>query len=337
MQENVSKRVAYLDVIRIVATFGIIAVHVFCIEYYFAVGTYNWYVSAVGDSLVRWSVPLFVMISGFLFLQPAKDVSYRILLKKYIPRLVLAYVFWSLAYSGIMSIREILHGREVTLDVLYPHFHLWYIPMLIGVYLLIPLLRRIVYEESLIRATLLLWIVYLTGCFCKFGQIHQIGILFNANSIVGYAGYFVLGYYVSCHDVSPKQARWIYSLGILGAIVCVCGNIILSRMRGTGDFMFLDYLGPHVVAMALALFVLVKRTVSGKEAHLMRFVEYVRKDLFGIYLTHGIWLLVFNTSLFRNMCNHLITLPLITVVIFFLSLYTTKLIRSIPLLRKTVE
>lgn len=337
MQQNVLGRVAYIDVIRIVATFGVIALHVFCTEYHSSVGTYHWYVSVVGDSLVRWSVPLFVMISGALFLQPAKDVSFRILLKKYIPRLLLAYVFWSIAYSTMTAIGYIINGRELRLGLLVPHFHLWYIPMLIGVYLLIPLLRKIVFEEKLARAALLIWIGYLIGCFCKFNQIPQIGILFNSNSIIGYAGYFVLGYYVSYHNISTKQARWIYSLGIIGAIVCVCGNIIVSQIRGISDGTFLGNLGPHVVAMSLSLFVFIKKTVSTIENKLMKFVEYVRKDLFGIYLTHGIWLMIFNTAIFRDICNQLITLPLITIIIFFFSLFTTKLIRHIPLLHKTVE
>lgn len=337
MQQNVSNRVVYLDVIRTVATFGVIALHVFCTEYHSSFGTYNWYVSVVGDSLVRWSVPLFVMISGALFLQPAKIVSYRILLKKYIPRLLLAYVFWSVAYSTMSFIINIINGTELRMELLTPHFHLWYIPMLIGVYLLIPLLRKIVFQEKLARATLILWIGYLMGCFCKFNQIPQIGILFNSNSIVGYAGYFVLGYYVSSHDVSTKQARWIYLLGIVGAIVGVFGSIIISQMRGVGDTTFLNNLGPHVVAMSLSLFVFVKRSVSNIKSNLMKFVEYVRKDLFGIYLTHGIWLSLFNASVFRNICNQLITLPLITIIIFFFSLFTTKLIRRIPILHKTVD
>lgn len=337
MQQTTVNRIAYLDVIRIVATFGVIALHVFCTEYRSTIGTYKWFVSVVGDSLVRWSVPLFVMISGAIFLRPAKEVSYRTLLNKYIPRLLLAYAFWSLAYSAVMVVGYLVVGKELLLGLLVPHFHLWYIPMLIGVYLLIPLLREITSQEKLMQATLVLWVAYLVGCFCKFDLIPQIGILFKANSIVGYAGYFLLGYYVSNHDVTKKQSLWIYLLGLLGAVVCVCGNIITSYLRGISDTTFLNNLSPNVIAMALSLFVLIKQSVPQIECKLTKFVEYVRKDLFGVYLIHGIWLMVLNTPPFRNLCNQLITLPLITLVIFFLSLYTTKLIRLIPFLKRTVE
>ncbi|MBQ8703161.1 MAG: acyltransferase family protein [Bacteroidales bacterium] len=339
MQQQSSGRVAYLDVIRIVATFGVIALHVFATGYHTNVGTYNWYVSAIGDSLVRWSVPLFVMISGALFLQPAKEISYSILLRKYIPRLVLAYVFWSLSYSAVLSAGYIVQGRELRLGLLMPHFHLWYLPMLMGVYLLIPLLRKIVTDEKLVRAALVLWLAYLTGYFCKFDMIPQIGILFrsNRNAIIGYVGYFLLGYYVSKRDVSRRQSVWIYILGALGAIVGIGGNIIMSYLKGEGDGYFLHNLGPHVIAMSLALFVFIKQTTPLIERKLATFLDYVRKDLFGIYLTHALWLMVITISPIRNLCNQLITLPSITIAIFVLSLYTTKAIRAIPLLRKTVE
>lgn len=330
-------RVAYLDVIRIMATLGVIALHVYCTDYQAAVGTYNWFVSVIGDGLVRWSVPLFVMISGALFLQPAKEVTYRLLLKKYIPRLLLAYVFWSLAYSATKGMVYCIDGREFQIGILVPHFHLWYLPLLMGVYLLIPILRKISSDGRLMRVVLALWIVYLAGCFCRLDLLPQVGILFEPNSIVGFAGYFLLGHYVRQHDITRKQARWIYLIGIMGAAVCVCGSIVISYLRGVSDTSFLNYIGIPVVAMSLALFVLVKQTTPFVEFKWTWIVDYVRKDLFGIYLTHGLWLMVFNTPLFRNLCSTLLTLPLITIVIFFLSLYTTKLLRLVPLLRKTVE
>lgn len=336
-EKTVNNRFIYLDVIRIVATFGVIILHVFASEYNSTVGTYNWYVAVIGDSLVRWAVPLFVMLSGALFLQPTKEVSYSILFKKYIPRLLLAYIFWSLSYSVLLTIGYLVIGKELKLSLLIPHFHLWYLPMLIGVYLLIPIIRKISIENNLIRSALMLWIVYLIGCFCEFDNIPQIGILFNTNSIVGYAGYFLLGYYVSSCDITKKQAYWIYSIGIFGAIICVFGNIVMSYLSGVSETKFLSNLGPAVVAMSLALFTLIKQLTPKIKHKSIVFIEYVRKDLFGIYLTHGFWLLVLSQPLFRNACNELITLPIITILVFILSLYTTKLIRRIPLLKRTVE
>ncbi|MEE1323104.1 MAG: acyltransferase family protein, partial [Bacteroidales bacterium] len=76
------KRLVYLDLIRVIATFCVIIVHVFATDFYVNIGSYNWFISALGCNLFRWASPLFVMISGVIFLQPTKEVSYSILLKK---------------------------------------------------------------------------------------------------------------------------------------------------------------------------------------------------------------------------------------------------------------
>lgn len=328
-------RVVYLDCIRIIATFGVIALHVFASGYYSVVGSYNWFISVIGDSLVRWSVPLFVMLSGALFLQSSKEISYTILLKKYIPRLLLAYVFWSLSYSAMRTILVFCRNESLKLDLLLPYFHLWYLPMLIGVYLLIPIIRKISVDKKIIHYALILWIIYCIGCFCNFEQIPQIGILFKSNSIIGYAGYFLLGYYVSKCEITKKQTICIFIIGVLGAIFCVGGNLIMSYQSGVSEGKFLSNLGPAVIAMSLGLFTLIKQATPKIEHRLIYFIEYIRKELFGIYLTHVIWLLVLMK--FQDICNRLITLPIIIILVFILSLYTTKMIRRIPLLRKTIE
>lgn len=326
-------RVVYLDVIRIIATFGVIALHVFVPGYSSVVGSYNWFISVIGNSLVRWSVPLFVMLSGVLFLQPSKEISYTILLKKYIPRLLLAYVFWFLSYIVIQKITAFCSNESLKLDL--SPFHLWYLPMLIGVYLLIPIIRKISVDKKIIHYALILWIIYLIGCFCNFEQIPHIGILFKSNSIIGYAGYFLLGYYVSKCEITKKQTLCILLIGVLGAIFCVGGNLIMSYQSGVSETKFLSNLGPAVIAMSLGLFTLIKQATPKIEHRLICFIEYIRKDLFGIYLTHLIYLNVLMK--FQDICNRLITLPIIMILVFILSLYTTKMIRRIPLLRKTIE
>ena len=96
---HAQQRKFYLDFLRLVATLGVIFLHVSAKEYHMYFLTYDWYLSVIGDSMVRWSVPLFVMISGALFLNPDKNITYKDILKKYIPRLLIAYVGWSLIYT----------------------------------------------------------------------------------------------------------------------------------------------------------------------------------------------------------------------------------------------
>ena len=90
----ITSRIPYLDFLRLLATIGVISLHVFATDFNGTIQQYDWYVALIGDSLVRWSVPIFVMISGTLFLNPDKQVSLRSILTKRISRLLIAYVFW---------------------------------------------------------------------------------------------------------------------------------------------------------------------------------------------------------------------------------------------------
>ena len=337
-EEKRPSRSFYLDVLRLVAMLGVIFLHVSAKEYHMYYLTYDWYLSVIGDSSVRWSVPLFVMISGALFLNPDKNVTYKDILRKYIPRLLLAYVCWSLLYTIFQIAVASFISKEFVFDTYFlrPYFHLWFLPMLMGVYLLVPLLRKISEDKVLLQYGLILWICVLAVAFFLVHEIPQISELFVVNLVLGFAGYFLLGHFVSQHTITKRQEGLIYAIGIAGLVITIGGNILLSRHLGMPTERFLPYLSPFVVMTATSLFVLAKQNEAALQKKLSSIVAYVRKDLFGIYLVHGMWLRLFNITFFRDLSNHLITFPLITLIIFAFSLYTAKLLRKIPFLRKIV-
>lgn len=336
-----NQRVFYLDLLRVVAIFGVILVHVFCKEYYTAsITSFNWYVAVVGDSLLHRNVPFFIMISGALFLRPEKEITLKKLLLKNIPRLLLAYVFWTIAYGIVDTSYRFYKGEAFSIyHLLSPHFHLWFLPLLMGVYLLIPLLRKISNEERLLKYALCLWVIYATASCISSDSIlfNQFLFVFNMNIVIGFAGYFLLGYYLSYKVFSKKQHLVIYIAGILSLLITITGNLYLSISTGQTSGRFLYEMTPFNIITASAVFVLIKQISPKVHTRTRRFVEYVRNDMFGIYLIHAFWLFILNQSKFRDLGNHLLTLPIIAISIFFLSLYTTKLIKMIPGLKKVVE
>ena len=63
------KRKVYCDYLRLVATFAVVFIHVAASNWSNVdVNGMQWQVFNIYDSLVRWGVPIFVMISGALFL-----------------------------------------------------------------------------------------------------------------------------------------------------------------------------------------------------------------------------------------------------------------------------
>ena len=94
MEQTGSQRVACYDVLRFAATFAVVALHLSA-QHWADTDIYStaWQAFNLYDSLVRWTVPVFVMISGVFFL--AGTQSLRQILRKNVLRIVTAFVFWT--------------------------------------------------------------------------------------------------------------------------------------------------------------------------------------------------------------------------------------------------
>ena len=81
-----------IDRLRVFATFAVVMIHICMTEVENStindIGICNYIIYSIGYNLVRWAVPVFIMISGFLLLQPAKEISNR-KLRHYIIRMAL--------------------------------------------------------------------------------------------------------------------------------------------------------------------------------------------------------------------------------------------------------
>ncbi len=144
-------RTVYFDYLRVTATFAVMILHI---------SAQNWYTTDVNgverqifnffDSIVRWGVPVFVMISGSLFLN--KDVPLSKIYSKYILRMMVSFIVWSVVYALFAD------GTMINrlLAVVQGHYHMWFIFMIIGIYMCIPLIKPIVQNDGRCRYYLLL-------------------------------------------------------------------------------------------------------------------------------------------------------------------------------------
>src|SRR5665647_855009 len=163
MQQDNKK--LWLDNLRVIATIGVIFIHVSS-DYAPSSGTvsaYNFWVGNLFDSASRFSVPIFVMISGALLLP--KDYGISIFLKKRMTRLLLPFLFWSMFYIAHSIHYEIQQGNKMGVMELarfvFVQFrdgsslHLWYIYMINGLYLFPSLVNG--YETLAKRKSCTFW------------------------------------------------------------------------------------------------------------------------------------------------------------------------------------
>lgn len=111
-------------------------------------------------------VPLFVMLSGALLLQPAKvEEPIKVFLKKRLSRIGLAFFFWSAIYFvwGYYVNNTQLTLNSVTQMLLSDgaYYQFWFIYLIVGLYLITPILRVIVAyaNQKIIRYFIILWFI----------------------------------------------------------------------------------------------------------------------------------------------------------------------------------
>lgn len=109
----------------------------------------DWWLANLTDSAARAAVPLFVMLTGALLLnQPLQAL--RHFYQKRWQRMGLALCGFSLFYLCWSQLKALVKGQQLSSDDLWlqlvsgtPYFHLWYLYMLVGLYLVLPFLQRL--------------------------------------------------------------------------------------------------------------------------------------------------------------------------------------------------
>ena len=144
-------RVVFLDWLRMMACFMVILVH--CIEPFYYGGPGGLYIASLSDA--RWvtllntplraAVPLFVLASSYLLVPLKTDTG--TFFRKRLVRVFVPFLVWSLIYAVVPmpgsggavdaagNLKSLLFNFVMTSSG-----HMWFVYMLLGVYLLMPMI-----------------------------------------------------------------------------------------------------------------------------------------------------------------------------------------------------
>lgn len=253
-------RITFLDWTRCIACLMVMLVH--ACEYYYlnddgfhlATADDAFWVSAI-DSACRASVPLFVITSSYLLFplsRPTCDFFRRRL-----TRVLLPGVVWMCVYCAAF-------GGWERLPFNFPDAggHLWFVPMIIGVYLLMPLLSP--WAEKVSKRELQWWIAlwFLTTTFPFVRKLWE--VLFGAPSfgaipylwgecpwndygtfyyVSGFFGYLLLGLWFR---------RYLTSLGRPATLVIAVTLLIIGYLTSALVFYLRMPLSPSPITLPYA-------------------------------------------------------------------------------------
>ncbi len=359
MDKYTEGRIVSFDYLRVFAAYAVMLLHVSAQNWGKCdVTSTPWLIFNAYNSISRWGVSVFVMISGALFLD--RDIPFSRMLKKYIPRLVTAYVFWSVIYflltgKGITAKLAGLFGNSTASSVaalIRAPGHLWYLPLCCGLYLCTPLLRPIAKNESLEKLFLTLALLFsfifptIVTLMKDFGGENIVKIAkafdsvlgnFGMQLVAGFSAFYVLGHFLTKTELSKKTRLFIYAAGLCGFAATILLNAAVSIKNGKPVENYYYAFTINVMLEAVSVFLLCKSLFSSP-GKCYPFIRKLSEWSFGAYLIHVLILTFFKDKAgFGTFSFHpALSVPVITVIVFILSFGISAILNQIPRIRRYI-
>ncbi|MFZ4457172.1 MAG: acyltransferase [Bacteroidales bacterium] len=319
-----SEQVNYngIDDLRFVATVGVILLHTSAglLSLYGKVPQDYWLIGLFYNALTRFCVPMFVMISGALLL--SKEYKAIDFFRKRFTRILLPFLFYSVIYLVYNLIIRLLYGHHnSTHDTIHwliykikggVSYHFWFVYMILGLYLIIPIIGHWVRNRSQkqLIILLILWFSY------NLMQLFGLKITFLFSQTLDYAGYLILGYYLANKDF--ENTHWAKTVGIILFSSGYLVNVVVLASHSKNNQLYSNF-SPTIVAMAIGAYLFIKNA-NLENQFWIKIRTIVCQYSFGIYLIHILilkWLSIAHTH--WNFAHPAIAIPITTILTLILS------------------
>lgn len=344
------ERMVHYDLLRIAAAFSVVMLHS-CAQFWYDLDIHSieWRIADAYDALFRFGVPIFVMLSGALFLPETYVLDIKKLYSHNILRLAAAYIFWSCMY-GLLDCCflgfEGLGWKDVFREMVYGRYHLWFLPMLIGIYMLLPILRTWVQNASkknlqyfLVLFFVLKIIVQTVREVFPSYMLSYVLDLTEVELACGYVGYFVLGYYIAHIRIPLKYHKAVYLSAIPAAVLNVVLGYGFSLRAGAPVGGIYDSFGLFTFCMVCALFLFFTQKMGNRKYSLgmTRLTEKISAGTMGIYMMHiGVMEISQSFGIHSMMMPNVVGIPLYAAACFLVCLPISLVLRRVPLAGKYI-
>lgn len=340
---TVNKSTVWLDNSRIIAMFAVVMLHVATIVMVSnEIGSTYWWFGNIYNSLVRWCVPVFVMISGALLLSPHKQEDILTFYQKRAAKLLIPITTWSLIFLTWRFIKGIAKGEPPTILELLeklvsgnPYEHMWFLYMILGLYLFTPFFRKIIQHSTNKEVNLL---IIATFSLATINHIYTSFIPSGSQLFINwfflYIPFFFLGHRIRNTEFQPPQFI-LWSTFLTSSTLTAIGCSVLAIKNGLPfSTYFYGYLSLTVIPMAISMMYLLKswnNPISNNNV-----TKTLSLLTLGIYLIHPIILEIMGYTGYTTNIHPIISIPIVTGIIFIISLTGAWILYKIPFFKRTI-
>lgn len=335
-----------IDWLKTIAIIGVLFIHTSSGGSVYPVSSFNWIYNLFWGVLFRASVPIFLMCSGALMLNPQKAFTVKSLYTKNILRLIIAMYFWGMVYKIFdllgkesISVQNIVQSVQEVL-LFNQEFHLYYIHIILLVYVFLPVTRIFVKnaDQKYLQYFILVW--FCVGIFYPtvrpywpFMLLSGIPAQWLLNMTYASIGYGILGYYLRNFSVFPRLMYVI--LGFSGFVAVFAGTWYVSAKDAVFYQGFLEGMSAGVCFMAAGIFGFFSSEKASFGIKTKNVISFISKAAFCIYLVHIFFIRIFqHFGIDILIMPSLMSIPLLVFANLFCSSFVYIILSRIPIVKK---
>jgi len=338
---QIHRSIFYIDLLRFMAAFAVVVIHVLgpFRSLYGEIPDSDWLAAMAMNSVTRWAVPVFMMISGALLLSTERAFNCDHYLHKRLAKVAIPFIGWTLIYACAGGFSAAGWSAAETLKIIEKSgnipvwYHLWFfydfIPLYFVIPFLIPLLKKA--SPELINLMIVIWFLLFLMHWLKVESFLQ-------QNLILYTGYLILGWYLFNRDNSKQLKYWLIA-GIAMLLLNFFGSWQLAIASGKYSSFFMGYKTLNTAIIAGMLFVSAQVYGDKIRGKLRALITLISKYSLGIYLLHPLLLIPvhhLDNGFYSAFASNWLAIPIITIAILFISLLCTVLLAKIPFLKALV-
>ncbi|HOO25305.1 MAG TPA: acyltransferase [Clostridiales bacterium] len=349
MNQNKKAHILYIDILNILACFGVVVLHstdeVFSFS---ASGT--WKAAVLLQAFWHFAVPVFFMLSGATLIGYRKRYTTLEFFKRRFLRIGVPFIFWTLFYvvwNRYILSKAPLEGPHELFEVFMQNKAsniFWFFYALIPIYLLMPLLSAVDWQKhrKMLLYILILCFFYnqLLPLWLHFGEIRPSE--YAAFPFAGvYVDYALLGLYLKDSKLTKKLISFGFASFLIGFLGMAFATWFVSSVKGQTDMYYMGYHCVFCWLISVGVFILVryfcdlsfaKKLMSHEKTD--RLVSNLSGASFGVYLTHLIFIVLLRPGL--KLIHPVLSMTAGAFLVYLVSVTAIMILKKIPVVKNIV-